>query len=287
LPIPGDHLQPEAILQTPAVQLFVARASAVRPDFTLNSANASAIAEICLLLDGLPLAIELASSLLRLFAPHNLLNHLKSNPGLAGRSAAMHLLAGGARDLPARQQTLRAAIDWSYNLLAPAEQRVFRWMSIFSGGCTLEAAEAICMDETDAPVSILDALIPLIEKNLLRSDQRSGEPWFGMLRTIQEYAREKLEASGELLIANERLVQYFLDWAERSEPELKGPDQALWLKRLELDHDNLRAGLAWSIEYGEIEVAYRLGGALWRFWTNRGYLFEGRQWLERILSMDG
>jgi predicted ATPase/DNA-binding CsgD family transcriptional regulator len=284
LPLSPDRSQSEAAAQSPAVQLFLDRARAVRSGFELDEDNLSTIVDICYLLDGLPLALELAAALLRLFSPQVILTRLKSSPGLKGTSPAMQLLAGGARDLPVRQQTLRATIDWSYSLLDAADRRMFRWLSVFSGGCTLEAAEFICSDETAGPRPILDFLIPLVDKNLIRSDQRNGEPRFSLLRTIREYALEQLEGHGELRDARERHIDYYLEMVEHAETELKGPDQARWLERLELEHDNLRAALSWSLENGRYESGFRLAGALWRFWLNRGHITEGRQWLDTILS---
>jgi predicted ATPase/DNA-binding CsgD family transcriptional regulator len=287
LELPGSREPGEAgwLAGSPAVQLFSDRARAVRPDFTIGSDNAGQVVEICQLLDGLPLAIELAAALMRLFSPLALQARLEGSPGLERRPAAMQLLAGGPRDLPVRQQTLRATIDWSYRQLDAGEQRVFRWLSVFSGGWSLEAAETHCLDGGDSTRPILDYLIPLVDKNLIRSEQREGEPRFSMLRTIREYALEQLERLGDAWQARERHAAYFLDLAERAEIELKGPEQALWLERLEEEQDNLRAALEWSSENGQIETAYRLGGALGRFWVFHGYLSEGRQWLERILSL--
>jgi DNA-binding CsgD family transcriptional regulator len=166
------------------------------------------------------------------------------------------------------------------------EQRVFRWLAIFKGGCTLEAAEAVCNGDLASTRPILDILIPLVDKNLLRSDQIHGEPRFSLLRTIQEYALDQLEGNGEVQKVCKRHADYYLDLAERAERELKGPDQIMWLERLENEHGNLGAALGWSIKQSEVGTAFRLGGALWRFWLNRGFLNEGRQWLDRILSIE-
>ena len=288
-PLPPFHLPAsdstsvEAIAQADAVQLFVSRAQAVRPDFKLDEANAGVVGEICALLDGLPLAIELAAALMRLFAPQALLARLKSSPGLAARSPTMQLLAGGPRDLPVRQQTLRGAIEWSYNLLEPVEQRLFRWLAFFAGGCDLEAAEAVCGDEA-APRPLLDSLLALVDKNLLRAEQVNGEPRFGMLRTIQEYALEHLQRSGESSEVYRRHALHYLEMVERAGPELKGPAHAQWLERFDREQDNLRAALARSLDHGQVEIAYRIVGELWRYWVVRGYSKEADRWFSRILA---
>lgn len=279
----ADSMCLAAIAQADAVQLFVARAQAARPGFALDTTNASAIGEICALLDGLPLAIELATALMRLFSPQALLARLKSSPDLAGRSPAMQLLAGGPRDLPVRQQTLRGAIAWSYDLLEPAEQRLFRWLAVFVGGCDLEAAEAVCSDG-DGSRPILDSLIALVDKNLLRVEQVNGEPRFWMLRTIQEFGLELLQRRAELPEARERHALHYLEVVERAGPELKGPTQAQWFERFEREHDNLRAALSWSLDHGQVEIASRLAGELWRYWLVRGFSKEADRWLSRVLA---
>jgi predicted ATPase/DNA-binding CsgD family transcriptional regulator len=282
----SGHAPLAAIAQTDAVRLFAARGQAVRPEFKLDEANAHVIGEICELLDGLPLAIELAAALMRLFSPHALLTRLKSGSDLAARSPTMRLLAGGPRDLPVRQQTLRAAVGWSYNLLGPDEQRLFRRLAIFAGGCDLEAAEAICRDES-SPRPILDSLIALADKNLLRAEQVNGEPRFGMLRTIQEFALELLQASGEAGVVHGRHAAYYVDLFERAVQVLHGPDGERWREHLDREHDNFRVVLGWSLEHDELTTAFRLGGNLWRFWAERGHITEGRRWLNRILARDG
>jgi predicted ATPase/DNA-binding CsgD family transcriptional regulator len=285
LSLPGAGILKDegGIAGAPAVQLFMDRSRAVRPGFKMDRENEATIMGICWILDGLPLAIELAASLLRLFSPAALLARLEDSPGLKRISGSMQLLAGGPRDLPVRQQTLRAAIDWSYHLLEPEEQTVFRRLAVFSGGWTLEAAEAVCLDGPYPNRPVVDYLISLIDKNLVRSEQRDGEPRFVMLRTIREYAIEQLERKGESGKGRGRHAGYFLELAENAEAGLKGPDQLTWLDRLEQEHDNLRTALNWALENREDETAFRLGGALWRFWVIHGYLSEGRQWLERIL----
>lgn len=272
--------------QAEAVQLFIERARAVKPGFAVDESSVLTIGEICALLDGLPLAIELAAALLRLFSPQALLARLKSVPGLAGRSPTMELVVGGPRDLPVRQQTLRAAIDWSYNLLDPHAQQLFRRLAIFAGGCDLEAAEAVCGDPS-FPRPVLDHLIALVDKSLIRAEQLDGEPRFDFLRTIYEYAREQLLASGELYPMQRRHAEFLLSFAERVRGELFGPNRITWLDRLEREHDNFRSALSWALAQGAAEFAARLGDSVVYLWLYRGHDREGREWLTRIVAAGG
>jgi predicted ATPase len=267
----------ETLSQYAAVALFIQRVLAVRPDFAVTNENAPAVAEICHRLDGLPLAIELAAARVRLLPPQAMLAHLDRR---------LPLLTGGARDLPARQQTLRRAIDWSYDLLAEAEQALFRRLAAFVGGCTLEAVEAVCNGAGDLQVDALEGVASLVDKSLLQQEaQPDGGPRFRMLETIREYGLERLEASGEAEGTRGRHAAFFRALAEQAEPELLGPQQAAWLARLEPEYDNLRAALAWSAERGEAETGLCLGGALWRFWAVRGHLGEGRERLAGLLAL--
>jgi predicted ATPase/Tfp pilus assembly protein PilF len=276
LPRAADELA-AMLLDVPSVALFVARAQAVKPGFAVTAENARAIAEICVQLDGLPLAIELAAARSRLFAPQAILVRLGSR---------LSLLTGGSRDLPTHQQTLRGAIDWSYDLLEMGERTLFTRLAVFVGGCTIEAAEAICGERLD--IDLLDGLTSLVEKSLIRQiDAEDGETRFTMLQTIREYAWEKLEESGEAGALCRRHAEHFLALAEQAEPNLTGARQEEWLKRLEREHDNLRGALGWAIERQAAEVALQLGGALWRFWYTRAYLSEGRRWLEQGLAVSG
>ena len=263
-----------------AVALFLQRAQAVKPDFQLTSANARAIAEICAQLDGLPLAIELAAARIKLFPPQLLLARL---------SHRLQVLTSRTQDVPARQQTLRNALEWSYNLLDAAEQQLFRRLSVFVGGCTLEAVEAICNAFHVGAQLALDGVTSLIDKSLLQSTEQSidamEELRFLMLETIREYGLEVLAASGEEAATRQAHAAYYLTLAEQAEQRLVGPQQTLWLEQLEREHDNLRAALRWMLEQGGDgkEMALRLGGALWNFWWPRGYWSEGRDFLERAL----
>jgi predicted ATPase/class 3 adenylate cyclase len=280
LATPG-HLPPlDRLTQYAAVALFLARAQAARPDFLVTAANAQAIAEVCTRLDGLPLAIELAAARVRLLPPEALLARLTSQ---------LKLLTGGARDLEARQQTMRAAIAWSEDLLSVAERTLFRRLAVFVGGCTLEAAEAICASpEGAAPLrlDVLEGLAALVDQSLVQQREEGGEPLFGMLQVIREYALEQLEASGEAEALRRAHAAELVVLVERAEPQLTGPEAGTWLERLEREHDNLRAALGWAQERGEAETGLRLVAALWRFWEARGHLREGRAWAEGVLALE-
>lgn len=270
---------PARLVQYEAVKLFVERASAARTDFALTNENGPAVAEICHRLDGLPLAIELAAARVRLLPPQAMLPRLQSR---------LKLLTGGARDLPARQQTLRGAIDWSYSVLEPGEQHLFARLSVFVGGCTLEPAVAVCDSAGDADVDLLDGLGTLVDNSLLRQlEDSDGEPRFMMLETMREYAQERLAVYGELGEVRRRHAQHFLKLAEHAEPWLRGAQQADHLERLEREHDNLRAALSWALEMREAEFGLRLAAALSRFWEIHGHLSEGRRWFEDLLRLGG
>jgi predicted ATPase/class 3 adenylate cyclase len=268
-----DASEPPATLAAyEAVQLFLERAQAVKPEFELTSENAPAVAEICARLDGLPLAIELGAARVRILSPQALLGRL---------SQRLALLTGGARDAPARQRTLRDTIEWSDGLLSAGEQRLFARLSVFLGGRTIEAAEAVCDPVAELDVAVFDGVASLVEKSLLRQDEGlAGEPRFFMLETIREYALDRLERSGEGEILRQRHAHYFVALAEEAEPEILGADQIRWLERLEAERDNFRAALGWSLERGDTERALRLIGSLRRAWVARGYLSETRKWLE-------
>ncbi len=278
----GDAPSVDALERFPAIQLFAQRARAVAPDFALTPANAAPVVEICRRLDGLPLAIELAAARVTLLPPGALLARLE------GGYSGMTLLSGGAHDLPARHKTLRGALTWSYDLLAPEEQALFRRLAVFVGGCALEAAEAVCAGADDhwrEGIDILGNLASLIDKSLLRPvDQQDEEPRQRMLETVREYALDLLEESGEAAELRARHAAHYLALAEGAEPELTGPEQAAWLDRLEREHDNLRAALRRSRDSEDIQTALRLAAALWRFWWRRGHLTEGREWLEKLLA---
>ena len=269
----------ERLTQYEAVGLFVERARAVKPDFKVTNESAPAVAEICVRLDGLPLAIELAAARIKMLPPKAMLQRLGSR---------LKLLTGGARDLPERQRTLRATIEWSHALLDGGEQVLFGRLAVFSGGRTLEAIEAICDAEGDLPVEVFEGVSSLVDKSLLRQEEGpGGEPRFVMLETVHEFAREKLGESEKAEQIKRVYAEYFLTLAEEAYPELKGPNQLEWLERLEAEHDNMRAALSWALKRKEVEVALRLGSALSYFWSMRGYQSEGRSWLEEALAIEG
>ena len=274
---PLEHLQEYA-----SIQLFVERAREIEPDFELTSDNAASVAAICYRLDGLPLAIELAAARIRLFPPDALLARLDRR---------LQLLTSGPRDLPARQQTLRSAIDWSYDLLEPQEQALFRRLTVFQGSFTLDAAEAVCGGTgPDGDMDVLLGIDSLVSKSLLRRRQAAAsgaDPRFGMLQTLREYGQEHLEQHNEAGETRRRHAHFYLSLAERAEPELMGREQGKWVRILAQDHDNLRAALAWSFETHDDEVGLRLAGALWPFWEMRGYFIEGQNWLDQALALDG
>jgi predicted ATPase/DNA-binding SARP family transcriptional activator len=277
LPTPGSLPTVEALSQYAAVALFIQRALDVRPDFAITNENAPAVAEICHRLDGLPLAIELAAARVKLFPPQALLARLNSR---------LKLLTGGARDLPVRQQTLRSAIAWSYDLLGEGDKTLFRRLCVFAGGATLEAIQAVCDAEDDLGVDVLDGVASLVGKSLLQQDETADdEPRFRMLETIREYAAERLTESGEAEPLARCHVDYFLGLAEEAEHGFESTEQLVWLARLDADHDNLRAALRWAVEHEEgREIGLRLAGALQDFWVTRGHRHEGWQWLESALA---
>ena len=288
LPDPAHLPDLEYLLQVPAIALLVERAQEARPDFALTTENAAAIVEICQRLDGLPLALELAAARLSLLTPLALLARL---------SHRLPLLSRGARDLPARQQTLRSTIAWSYDLLETGEQQLFRRLSIFVGGFTLEAIQTVCLPQTSGASSVqaeeeaatLEQLAELLDKSLVQAQQSSrGEPRFTMLETIREYATEQLAASGEEAAMQERHAHYFLRLAEEVEPHLHSPEWDIWLERLSREDANLRAALAWSKANEDVvETGLRLAGALYYYWFLLGSLHEGRTWLEGMLARTG
>ncbi|MCC6170273.1 MAG: tetratricopeptide repeat protein [Caldilineaceae bacterium] len=270
------------LAQVAAVALFAQRAQAVQPGFALSAGNAAAVGEICLRLDGLPLALELAAAKLKLFGPAALLARLTQRLGL---------LTGGPHDAPARQRSLRDEIAWSYELLAPDEQALFRRLAVFSGGFTLPAAHTVCAVGDDAGFDVLAGVTTLLDQNLVRQvEGPDGEARFTMLETIREYALEQLIASGEKEAIGRRHAAFFLALAEEADPRLRGPEPATWLQRLEADTPNLRAALAWLLREDEAdpldrEWGMRLAGALSWFWHLRTRFDEARNWSDRALAL--
>lgn len=266
----------EKLAEYSAVSLFVQRAREVLPSFAITAANAAAIAEICVRLDGLPLAIELAAARTKILSPQEVLSRLQKS---------LQVLSSRRSDAPQRQQTLRQTIAWSYELLTPAEKQIFRRLAVFSGGFTLEAAEQVVgEDAEDATFEIAS----LVDNSLLRASQSDGNGRFTMLETVREYAREMLQASGEGDTIGRRHATWLVQLVEEADPELRGPKAAEYTHRLEQEHANIRAALAWSLaeplDQSRGELGLRLGGALWRFWCTCGYLRESHDWLSRLLT---
>jgi predicted ATPase/DNA-binding CsgD family transcriptional regulator len=300
LPDASQGESPVQLAKYEAIRLFIERARAVKPGFDITKSSAPVVAEICRRLDGLPLAIELAAARIKLLSPRALLKRLDQR---------LPLLTSGATSLPYRHQTLRDAIAWSYDLLSTEEQRLFRSLSVFVGGCTLEAAEAVCAfgrrqrrqrtlnrRQNDNPAlspqpSILDGLAALVDKSLLRQEeQEDGEPRFFMLETIREFALEELVTRGEAEAMRRRHADYFLALAKIAEPGLMGSELTLWLGRLDGDHANLRAALSWLLEQEGAETdesALRLLMDLQGFWDRRTHTSEYERWLERALEQAG
>ena len=273
VPPPGKRHAVDELLQCSAVSLFVERARATRNGFELTDTNASAVTEICRGLDSLPLAIELAAARVKLLTPEALLSRMEQRLGL---------LTGGRGDRPARHQTLRATISWSFDLLNPDEQLLFARLAVFAGGFTLEAAETVC--DPDGDLDILTVLEALVDHSLIRQgEDATGEPRFSMLTTVREFAIEKLEA-----LADDPTRERHLAWCRslmaEAGPALIGRDQQASLDRIERDHDNLRAALIWALADGRHEEMLRLAGEMYRFWEMHGYLSEGRRWLAEALS---
>ncbi|HSL31720.1 MAG TPA: tetratricopeptide repeat protein [Anaerolineales bacterium] len=268
----------DSLSQYTSIRLFLQRAQAVKPDFQITDENASSVAEICHRLDGLPLAIELAAARIRLLPPRTMLSRLERR---------LEFLTGGARDLPARQQTLRHAITWSYDLLAEDEQKAFRRLSVFVGGCTIGAIEAIFGEEVGG-VFVLDQIGSLLDKSLIREvEGPTGEARFMMLELLREFGLEQLQASGEEQAIRRRHTNFYLALAEEAEARLESGEQAHWIHSMEQEHDNLRAALEWTRTAEDMsEHCLRLAGALGLFWETRGYFSEGRERLSAILAME-
>jgi predicted ATPase/DNA-binding winged helix-turn-helix (wHTH) protein len=265
------------LAQEAAMDLFAQRASAIWPAFVLTSESTPVVREICARLDLLPLAIELAAARTKVLSPVAILDKLQR---------PLQLLTGGPLDVPERQQTLRDAIAWSYSLLTEAEQRVFRRLCVFAGGCTLEAAEAVCNAGLDLELDVVDGLSSLVDKNLLqRTDRGMAEPRFSMLQTIREFATERLGTRGEEVLTRRAHAAYCMVIAEEGNPDLSQDERNDWLCRCDLEVDNFRLALDWLIDAGEQEWSLRLGAALFRFWDMREHLSEGRARLEAILQL--
>jgi predicted ATPase/DNA-binding winged helix-turn-helix (wHTH) protein len=267
------------LAQDSATELFVQRAAAVRPDFAVTQENGPAIDEICSRLDGLPLAIELAAARIKMLSPSAILNRLQSR---------LQLLTGGAIDLPERQQTLRKTIDWSHDLLNEAERKLFRRLSVFAGGCTLEAVEAVCNTHLELGIDPFQGLSSLVDQNLIqRAEGVDGEARFMMLQTVREYALERLAESGEQPATRRAHAAYCLVLAEEGNPDLSPPERAHWLTHCDFEIDNFRTALDWVFQTREMDWGLRLCVGLFRFWDMREHLVEGRMRMETILRLAG
>lgn len=270
----------EDLTRYSAIALFLERARAAKPDFKATTSNIQTLANICIRLDGLPLALELAAARIKILSPQGLLARLENR---------LQILTSTQQDIPARQQTLRNTLAWSYDLLNAQEQRLFRQLAIFVEGCTLEAAEALCKRSEDGPIensfSVLDGITSLIDKSLLHQHiQDEEEPRLVMLETIHEYGMEQLVASGEITTMQQAHAMFYLELAEMAERKLTGTEQGTWFERLQQDYENIKAALQWFMQQKEWEKSLRVGNALWRFWWARGYLSAGRQALEQALN---
>jgi predicted ATPase len=264
----------EVLSRLPAIALFVERATAVKHEFALTRENAPAVAAICTRLDGLPLAIELAAARIKLLSPSDMLARLESR---------LKLLTGGARDLPTRQQTLRSTVDWSYGLLNAAEQTLFRRLSVFSGGCTLEGVESVCDTSGDLGLDVLDGMASMVDKSLLQQ-VAGAETRFALLSTMREYALEHLAASNDEPATRRAHAAYYLVLGEEGAHELTANSE--WLDLFEVEHENFRAALDHLIKAGDADWSLRLGAALFRFWEAREYFTEGRDTIDKLLALE-
>ncbi len=276
LPVEADLAALEALGRSEAVALFVERAGAVRPGFVLTRDNARAVSEICRRLDGLPLAVELAAARVRLLTPEAMLDRLERQ---------LPVLVGGGSDRPARQQTLRAAIDWSYNLLEGPEQRLLERLAVFAGGWGIEAADAICNSSAELGIETLDGLTTLADMSLIRTlPSGDGEARFGMLQVIREFAAEKLDAAIDAGEIHRRHATYQVRLAEVAGPELRSAELRRWQQRLRLEQENVRSALRWAVEGGDAVVGLRTAGAIWDYWHYWAELREGVRWLDALLA---
>jgi predicted ATPase/transcriptional regulator with XRE-family HTH domain len=302
LQIAGEHRRPirpldvpdptaasfDALVGTSSVRLFAERARAIDPDFALIETNAGAVAEVCTRLDGIPLAIELAASRIGVLAVKEIAERLDDS---------FRLLAGGSRTAPTRQQTMEAALDWSYDLLTASEQATFRSLSVFAGGFTLDAAARVCSGQSapgtsdslpgagcPPPTDFLDVLGSLVDKSLVVAERTPRERRYRLLEPVRQYAALSLATSGEEQSSRARHAAHYAALAERAAPLLRGSEQLRWLERLEAERDNLRAALGWIVEHGEVEAELRMAVALTPYWEARGYLSEGRRWLNTVLA---
>ena len=267
----------ESLPQYESARLFLERTAAVKPTFALTEPNARAVAQICYRLDGIPLAIELAAARTKVLSVEQIADRLED---------AFGLLSAGGRTAVPRHRTLHATMDWSHELLPEEERELFRRLSVFAGGFTLEAVESVCAGEDLERDEVLDLLSHVVDKSLIMMREENGEARYRLLETVRQYGGEKLSESGEEGQVRERHAAYYLVLAEEAEPELNGEGQVAWLERFEREHDNLRAAISWSLERSNLEDVARFGWALWLFWWIHGHLAEGRRSMERVLSAE-
>jgi predicted ATPase/DNA-binding CsgD family transcriptional regulator/transcriptional regulator with XRE-family HTH domain len=277
LPDLASYAENDILTRSAAVALFIQRAQAAKPDFRVNSVNIRTIAEICVRLDGLPLAIELTAARMRSLASQALLVKLEER--------LLDVVISRDQDISDRQRTLRGTIAWSYDLLDTTEQQLFQRLAVFTGSWSLEAVEAIYHELGEETIHVWDGVESLLDKSLLRSAEREGEGRLQLFETIREYGLERLEASGEAEAVRQAHAEYYLGLVEEAEPQLKSVQQIMWLARLEQEQENSRAALKWFIEREESELSLRFCGALWWFWRLRGFWSEGRRWLEAALGL--
>jgi predicted ATPase/class 3 adenylate cyclase len=276
LALPQAQASLDELEQCETIRLFVERAAAARPSFALSEANATAVARICRRLDGIPLAIELAASRVKVLSPEQIAVRLDDR---------FRLLTGGSRTALPRQQTLQALIDWSFSLLSEQERSLFQRLSVFAGGWTLEAAETVCAGNSAESFDLLDLLAHLVDKSLVMSEERDGEARYHMLETIHQYARERLFESGEAVAIHQRHLEWMLGLGKAFEAAWYFRRESRWMSRMDLEQDNLRAAMNWGLEQpADLELAYELAGAVWPYWYFRGHWVEGRQWVERLLQ---
>ncbi len=269
----------QALSRYEGVRLFIERAVAALPNFAVTDQNAPALVQVCRQLDGIPLAIELAAARVKVLSVEQIADRLDDR---------FRLLTGGSRTALPRQQTLRAAVDWSYDLLTLDEQVLFNQLSVFAGGFTLVNCEAVCAGDGIEAADVLELLSRLVDKSMVTVEETGDKSLrYRLLETLREYGGTRLVSSGKADAIQRRHVSFFLALAEQAEPQLLGPDQAAWLHRLEAEHENFRAALRWCVDRAEADIGLRLGGALWRFWYHRGYFREGRGHLERVLGVQG
>jgi predicted ATPase/DNA-binding XRE family transcriptional regulator len=275
LPEDGKSPSPESVGRSDAVRLFADRAAAAQAGFSLNLANSTTVAQICRRLDGMPLAIELAAAQIKLMTPRRI---------LAGLDDRFDLLISGNRTAPPRHQTLRAAIDWSYDLLPTGPQRVLRYLSVFSGGFERQAAATVCSGDAFPLPTALAALSNLVDRSLVEVLPAGEDVRYQLLETIRMYAGKKLQESGEESQLRDRHLEYFREWAEQVEPELRGLDMRAWCDRMEVEHDNIRAALQWALRGGHAGAGLRLAGSAAWYWQERCYWKEGLQVLKELLA---